>query len=205
MTKPGTIIDAQLEHLLEVVNSHRDERCNKIRSEAHQQAREIVRQAYRDARQRLHRDIQESREQMQRSVASAKAKQKTQARLHKQQADIQFLDMAWQQLQDMLTTRWQSPDTRKSWVEKIFLQACQALFEKSWQVEYPADWPDSEKSWLSEQIREHTGNPPDMCPVDNISAGIRISSGGASVDGSIAGLLADRLRIDSELLSQGRM
>jgi vacuolar-type H+-ATPase subunit H len=204
MTKPGTIIDAQLDHLLEVVNNHRDERCDKIRSEAHQHAREIVRQAYRDARQRLHRDVQESRQQMQRSIASARAKQKTQARLHKQQEDLQFLDMAWRQLHDMLATRWRSSDTRESWVEKIFLQACQALLENSWQVEHPVEWPDSEKSRLSEQIREHTGNPPDMRPADDISAGIRISSGGASVDGSISGLLADRLRIDSELLSQGR-
>jgi hypothetical protein len=105
----------------------------------------------------------------------------------------------------MLATRWQSPGSRKSWVEKIFLQASQALLENSWQVEHPVDWPDSEKSRLSEQIREHTGNPPDMCPADDINAGIRISSGGASVDGSITGLLADRLRINSELLSRGRM
>lgn len=205
MTKPGTIIGAQLDHLLEVVNSHRDERCNRIRSEAHQHAREVVRQAYRDARQRLHRDVQESREQMQRSIASARAKQKTQARLHKQQADVQFLKMAWQQLHDMLASRWQSSVSRKPWVEKVFLQACQVLLEKSWLVEHPLDWPDSEKSWLSDQIREHTGYPPDMRPADDISAGIRISSGGACVDGSVAGLLADRLRIDSELLSQVRV
>jgi hypothetical protein len=112
--------------------------------------------------------------------------------------------MAWQQLHDMLATRWQSSDTREFWVKKIFLQASQALLDKSWQVEHPIDWSDSEKSRLSDRIREHTGNPPDMRPADDISAGIRISSGGASVDGSITGLLADRLRIDSELLSQGR-
>ena len=204
MSKPGTIVEAQLDHLLEVVNSHRDEHCSRIRREAHQHAREIVRQAYRDARQRLHRDVQESRQQMQRSIASAKARQKTRERQHKQQADRLFLNTAWQQLHDMLAIRWQSSDSRKSWVEKIFLQACQVLLETSWQVEHPADWSDSEVSLLADQIREHTGNPPDMQPADDISAGIRISSGGASVDGSTAGLLADRLRIDSELLSQGR-
>lgn len=204
MSKPGTIVEAQLEHLLEVVNSHRDERCSKIRHEAQQQGREIVRQAYRDARQLLHREVQGSRLQMQHSIASARARQQTRERQRKQHTDLLFLNAAWQQLHDTLVAHWQSSDSRKSWAEKIFHQACRVLLEYPWQVQYPADWPDGEISLLRDQIRDCTGHLPDMQAADDIKAGICISSGGARVDGSIAGLLADRLRIDSELLSQGR-
>ena len=204
MSIPDSIIKAQLDHLIEVVNSHRDKRCTEIRDEAHRQAREIVRQAYRDGRQRLHGNIQDSRRQLRRSIDSARAKQHTAERLHQQQVDCQFLESAWEQLHDTLAMRWQPADSRQLWLDMIFHQAAEVLLEKSWLVEHPADWAQEEKSRLANQVHEFTGQQPEMQSCEDIAAGIRISADGACVDGSSTGLLADRLRIESELLSLGR-
>lgn len=204
MSRPNSIINAQLDYLLGVVNSHRDENCKKIHDEADRQAREIVHQAYRVGRQRLHGNIQDSRRQLRRSIDSARAKQHTRERLHQQQTDHQFLESAWQQLRDTLAMRWQSADNRRLWIDIVFHQSSEVLLEKSWLVEHPADWPHEEKSRLANQVRDFTGQLPEMQSAEDIPAGIRISSGGACVDGSSAGLLVDRLRIESELLSLGR-
>ena len=59
MSMPETIIEAQIERLLEVVQDYRSKHCREIIDQSHLDARDIVRSAYKTARQRLHLDVQQ--------------------------------------------------------------------------------------------------------------------------------------------------
>ena len=70
----------------------------------------------------------------------------------------------------------------------------------AWQVAHPAGWNGGEKRALGERIAAATGHPPAFVPDGRIAAGLRVSAGGIVVDGTQAGLLADRAAVGARLL-----
>ena len=67
---PSSIVDAQVQRLLEIVEAYRKEQCDALITQANLDSRHIIRQAYREARMRLHQDIQNSREHMRSELSS---------------------------------------------------------------------------------------------------------------------------------------
>ncbi|MEJ2180894.1 MAG: hypothetical protein P8Y28_10770 [Gammaproteobacteria bacterium] len=61
---PSSIVDAQVQRLLEIVEEYRKQQCDGLLTQAQQDSSQIIRQAYREARSRMHQDIQDSREHM---------------------------------------------------------------------------------------------------------------------------------------------
>ena len=82
-----SVVDAQLDNLLQVVERNRDERCRQLLDTAHAQARQLLQQAYREARERLHHKVLATREEARRQLASAQAQQQTRLRLQRHHAD----------------------------------------------------------------------------------------------------------------------
>lgn len=205
MPMPESIIEAQIERLLEVVQDYRDEHCREILEQSRLDARDIVRSAYKTARQRLHQDVLDSRERMKQELASARAKQHTLDKHQQYQVNRQFLERAWELLIHQLERRWRTAANRRLWVNMILDVAVQRLPTGQWQLEYPQDWIQDERRTLEQQVQQHTGIAPQLKTDTDIKAGIRISASGATVNGTIKGLTADRTRIEAELLAQAKL
>jgi len=202
MSMPETIIEAQIERLLEVVQDYRSKHCREIIDQSRLDARDIVRSAYKTARQRLHLDVLDSRERMKQELAAARAKQHTLDMQQQYKVNRQFLDRAWELLTRQLERRWRTAAHRRLWVNMVFDVARQRLPSGQWQLESPQDWIQEERDDLVQQILLHTGITPLLKSFTDIKAGIRISANGATVNATIKGLTADRTRIEAELLAQ---
>ncbi len=203
MKMPSSIVSSQVDRLLDIVREYQDKQCQKIRSQAQQEAQQIIGQAYRDARLRLHQYILESREDMQREIVTAKAKSHTISKQLQHKADRLYLNQAWDLLEDKLITRWQNKEQRQRWVQKILLVALQVLLSQDWLVEHPDCWSEYEKhNLINQALQKSSGIAVNFAVSSDIIAGIRICAHGATVDGSLQGLLANRSRIESEFLAQ---
>jgi len=202
MTLPGSIVDAQLQHLLEFLGSHRDEQCTEMLTQARSEAQQEIQQAYGEARKRLHQAVLDTREQARLRLTSAAARQQTRERQLRQQQDQALLKRAWQPLHELLQQRWQEKTTRRQWIDHLLKQAAAALVDSNWQIEHPRDWPVDERDALQARLVELHGYAPILKGQPSISAGLRICAGDTCVDGSIAGLLRDRTRIESVLLAR---
>ena len=203
MKMSSSIARAQVDRLLDVVSEYQDKQCEKILTQAQQEAQQIIGQAYGDSRLRLHQYILESREDMQREIVTAKAKSHTIRKQLQHKADRLYLNQAWEMLKDKLITCWQNKEQRQRWVQKILVVALQVLPSQDWLVEHPDCWSEEEKHNLINQARQKSsGIAVNFAVSSDIIAGIRICAHGATVDGSLQGLLANRSRIESEFLAQ---
>lgn len=198
----NTDIDSRLQHLLDVVEHNRNERCEALLSEAHEQAQQLIKQAYQDGRKRLHRKIQSTREDARQRLAAADAQRQTRARLHRQNADRALLERAWEPLNEQLLHYWREADTRRQWIDDLIQQAAQNLVGKPWRIEHPADWPDAERTELLAKLVKTSGSVPEFSSQTRIKAGLRICAGDACVDGTRCGLLRSRSRIEGIMLAK---
>jgi vacuolar-type H+-ATPase subunit H len=92
---PSSIVDAQVQRLLEIVEEYRKQQCDGLLTQAQQDSSQIIRQAYREARSRMHQDIQDSREHMRNELSAARAKLHTLMMQQRHQADQRFLEQSW--------------------------------------------------------------------------------------------------------------
>jgi hypothetical protein len=203
-TMPSSIVDAQVQRLLELVAEYKQQQCDSILDHAHQQSRKIIHDAYRSSRDRMHHDIQLTRQDMREKLSAARAKQHTVKMQQQHNADIAFLNQAWQRLTDKLKQRWQDPRLREQWIQTVLSSAAKALSDQHWQVDCPVEWPDAERDRLTELAKRRFGRTLGFNGAADIEAGIRIGAGGAWIDGTLQGLTADRMRIESEILAQLR-
>ena len=202
MSLPGNILDAQTHHLLEFLETHRDEQCTAMLAQARNEAQQQVRQAHSEAQALMHQAVLDAREQVRARITSATAQQQTRQRQQRQQQDQALLERAWEPLQELLQQRWQEETSRRQWIEHLLLQALAALVDNHWQIEHPGDWPVAERDALAARLDELDGYTVEFTAQPAISAGLRICASDTCVDGSIAGLLHDRTRIESVLLQR---
>lgn len=194
-------LGGKVQHLLEVVAQHRDEKCAAIRESAQAEAKALLRTAWREARERLRNDNVETRRLVERTLASREAQQQTRQRQQRQADDGMLLVTARAALQAALLQCWQQPVSRRQWCDELVNTAATTLDGKSWTVEHPADWPMSEQHALQQRINSLCGKTPRLQASADISAGLRICAEGTCMDASIDGLLHDHARIDAELLA----
>ena len=201
MNKATSVVDAQLQHLLEVVERNRDERCRALLSEAREQARQLVHKAHREARAHLHHKVLATREKARLKLASAQAQRQTHLRLQRHRADQALLARTWQPLTDRMQQRWREAASRRLWIDNLLEQASTMLVDRNWRIEHPLDWPAGERHELETRLGSELGSPPGFFGQADIVAGLRICAGAACVDGTLEGLLRDRTRIEALLLA----
>ena len=204
MSSENTIVGAQLQHLLEVVDRRRDEHCEDLTNEAEAQARQIVRKAFHAALVDAHEDLAELREQIRKQRAYADAQLHTRQRQQRQQIEQKMITAGWQQMHDALQQLWDDEQTRKRWVNDLVLKASGTLIDAHWSIEHPSDWPGQECLDLKARLSNEFECFPTFEPQRAITAGLRITAGGACVDGSNRGLLQGRIRIEAMLLARIR-
>ncbi|MDH5172979.1 MAG: hypothetical protein OEW92_11210 [Gammaproteobacteria bacterium] len=199
---PESIVDAQVQRLLDIVETWRKEQCDALADEAQQESRRVIRQAYQSARKNLHEDIQLTRRQISDTLAAARARQHTLMMQQRHKAASGFLETCWNSLADKLHARWRQPESRRQWITKIVSTATALVPATEWLIEHPQDWSSDEQQQLGRQIEARVGGQARFAAVPEITAGIRISTEGAVIDGSLQGLMADRNAIDSVTLAK---
>ena len=202
MSAANTKVDTQLQHLLEVVDRRREEHCARVAEEAQAQARQIVKQAWRESRSRAHEDLLELRAQIRQQLASADARRQTRQRQQRQQLEQELISTCWPLLHDALQRLWDDRETRKRWVKDLILQASNTLLNAHWSIEHPANWPGQECNDLKAKLSNEFDCFPTFEAQTAITAGLRITAGGACVDGTSSGLLQGRTRIEAMLLAR---
>jgi hypothetical protein len=189
---------AALAEMLRLVEDHERARCREIAAQAQNDVRDLLREAHAAARLRMHRHVQDLKHFRDRETARARAELETAHRRHRQRCDRVLLEAGWALLRPVLAARWREPAARRRWVERLAREALARLPRGDWTVVCPADWDRAERAALAQEL----GTAPTWQETPDVSAGLRFCAGGACLDGTLEGLLADRAAIEAMLLAE---
>jgi vacuolar-type H+-ATPase subunit E/Vma4 len=201
MNDVESLLEAQTTALLRRLGREQESRTRHIRDEAATQAADIVRRARAEARTRVHQAVVDTRREDEMALARQRAALDTQARRSRQATLRELLDRAWQALPSALQSRWLDAAARERWCDAACVAASRSLRHLDrLQVEV-------DPQWLAEvgplvRSRLEGSSQVDIVATDSLGAGLRIRAGDACIDATVAGLLAARERIASELLAE---
>jgi len=187
--------------LLKLVEDERDEACRRALAEAEQTARALLRETHRKERAHLHRRILEERARIQARIQAVEAERLTRERREQARSSARVLEQAWPLLRLGLAQRWQDPEGRRRWVARCVRQALASLPPGAWTLRHAPGWPPGEQQAVREELGRALGVEPQLRSDTDVEAGLIVDSGGACLDGSLRGLLADRPRLEARLLA----
>jgi hypothetical protein len=187
--------------LLKLVEDFRERECRRILEEARAQARDLLHQAYRRERSHLHDRVVAERSRAQARIQAARAERSTRERRATERTSVDLLVAAWPRVRAGLLARWEDPSQRRRWIAGYLQQALRMLPRGLWTVRHAAGWADAERSGAAVELAEALGQAPRFETDGSIEAGLIVSSGGAVLDASLEGLLADRPRLEARLLA----
>ena len=193
-------VDRQTQALLALVEADRARKCDAILDEARARAAALRAEAHADARRRMRAAFVEERARRDERVAAARANLQTRRRLALQRRAAALLAEGWRCLPAALTRRWRDPAARRQWVEGVVASARARLPPSGWRITHAPDWPAAERDELARELAVALGSAPELIVDANAGAGLRIAAGGNVMDGTLAGLLADRAEIGARLL-----
>jgi hypothetical protein len=159
-----------------------------------------VAQAHADARARMRAAFAEERERMAARVAAAEATLATKRRLALQRRSAALLAAGWQRLPAALAAAWRDDAARRAWVERIAAEARASLPGGAWRVIHAPGWPDAERAAFAATLAAAT--VPEFTVDPRLPAGLKVAVEGNVIDGTDAGLLADRSEIGGLLLRE---
>lgn len=193
-------VDRQTQALLTLVEADRAKKCNAILDEARARVVALLAEAHADARRRMRAAFVEERARRDERVAAARANLQTRRRLASQRRASALLAEGWRKLPAELTRRWRDADARRQWVASVVAGARELLPRSGWRITHAPDWPAAERDALARELAGATGAAPEFVVDANAGAGLRIAAGGNVIDGTLAGLVADRAEIGARLL-----
>lgn len=193
-------ISASTEALRRLIEESAQAQCRAIDAETEAEIHAIVRQAHKEAREKVHRAVERERRQEREREERLRAELDTHDRQHLLETTTHTLARGWQQLDEMLVALWQAHECRSEWIRSLIEHAQHKLPHVQWRIEHPEFLADDIKAEWDETIRQHTGHAPDWQASAQIRAGLRIVAAGVYMDGTLAGLLADRQTLEARLL-----
>lgn len=203
---PASVLDAQVEALLQRVAADLDRHCAQLRESAERQARELLRSARKDALANVHGAVSRERRHAEQALRQAEASAALEVRQRAQQATLALLQAMWAAIFGVFEARWADAARRKSWLQSAVHQACALLSEHTWRIEHGPDWSEDERAALARLAAgEGQHNPRreiELVCDPMLRAGIRIKTPGVCLDATAQGLLASRAQIESEFLAQ---
>ncbi len=202
MSEPGSVLEAQMQTLLTLVEQHQRSRCEQVLATARAKRSEIIGQAHHDGRRRMHEAIDTERRNAREKLEATRAQLQTRARQQQHKSALLLLHRGWELLGEAVLLRWKSPPQRRQWVCALLQQAMALLPARQWIIEHPPGWDHGECAELLPPVCEHCGSEPQLRANEQLHAGLRICADGACLDGTLAGLLADREAIEAQLLAQ---
>lgn len=202
MSAPESILQAQTEALLRRVAREQETRSRRTLEAAEEQARAIVTRATEEARARTRLAAQEARAAVERALAERRAALETVARQREQSVLRELMDRGWAGLPAALESAWGDAATRTRWCEAACAVARRTLLgEDGFTVVVDAGTPPDALAGI-EQCLAGSSAPVVVETTPDLGPGLKIVHGLATVDATVAGLLASRERVEAELLSE---
>ncbi|MFO1324429.1 MAG: hypothetical protein U1F15_10220 [Burkholderiales bacterium] len=193
-------LDTRTRALVDLVEADRARRCDAILGEARERAAAARATAHAEARERMRVAFEEERHRYAQRAAAAHARLQTHRRLREQRLASAFVASGLAKLPQALVQRWQQRDSRAAWVARALAEARRALPAGAWTIVHAPGWPADERDALLASLAQDPGAAPTFMADDALRAGLKISAGGNVVDGTLAGLVADRAEIGAALL-----
>ena len=193
-------LERRAEALLALVEGDQCEKCGAVLEEANQRARALLAQAHADARAQVRAAFAEERARAAAAVAAARARLATRRRLYEQQRASALLAAGLARLPGVLRDAWRDEALRAEWVDAVVASALAALPRTAWRIAHPQAWPATERDAVAARLVQVLAPPPSFAEDAAIDAGMRISAGGNVIDGTLAGIVADRGAIGARLL-----
>jgi hypothetical protein len=193
-------VDERVAALLALIEVDRAERCGDTLQSASRQSGALLAEARRAARARVRAAIAEERAAFAARVASAEARLATTRRMARQQHRKLLLAEGWKRLPRALAARWDDAQARRAWVDAALDEALAVLPAGAWELSGPASWTGAERAGAVARLAQRAIDAT-ATNDETIAAGIRVRSGNAVLDATLAGLLVDRLVIEGRLLA----
>jgi hypothetical protein len=193
-------LDRRTEALLALVEDDRQAKCGAILAEANQRAQALLAQAHADARAQVRAAFAEERARAATLVAAARARLATRRRLYQQQRASALLAAGLARLPGVLRDAWRDDALRRAWVDAVVASALAALPRAGWRIAHPPAWPEAERHAVAARLAPALADAPTFTDDAALDAGMRIGAGGNVIDGTLAGIVADRATIGARLL-----
>jgi len=192
----------QEKRLLELIRLKQEKACRETIRQADGQVQRILDEAWKAGRKRLHEAVERERDRAKGQLRHAEAELETRQRLHEQQRVIMLLKLAWQTLEQQLREQWVSRDGRRRWIQRAVQIGLQHLPANHWHITHPPVWSAEDQVILSQAAAKGLQQAPELLADERIEAGLILRSGGALLDMTLEGLIADRSAIEGQLLAK---
>lgn len=193
-------LHSRTQALLDLVEDDRRVRCDAIADEAHERAQALLGQACAEARARVREAFAEERKRAHERIAAATAMLATRRRQAEQRRAAALLALGLARLPEALAHLWRDAPTRAAWVDAVLASALGVLPHTPWRIAHPDDWPAGERQAALARVTAGHHAELEFVADPRIAAGLRISANGIVVDGTLAGVVADRRAIGARLL-----
>ena len=193
--------ERQAAALLALVEADRARKCDAIDAEARSRADAIVRDAHVAGRARMRTAFAEERDRMEARIAAARANLETRRRAAANSFAAAQIAAGADRLPAALDARWIDASARRPWVDDAVRQARALLPRGAWRIVHAPGWPQDERDALAADLARTPGTPPTFVEDATVGAGLKLAAGGNVVDGTRAGLVADRAEIGALLLA----
>jgi aryl carrier-like protein len=196
------VLDVQVYALLSRLHAEQDAGCRKLRETASEQAARLVAEARRRARARVKEAVLQKRQRVEEHCRRVRVE------LESKQRDRSFHEMSdllargLDSLPRVLAERWRDAGARDKWCEQVLAGAAAALRPGAWQLTVAPGLAAERLQALSEAASALAGAPAEVREDPALAAGLRIVHEGACYDGTVAGLLSDRTRVQAGLLAE---
>jgi hypothetical protein len=190
----------QAERLIHEIEQQGAAERRAIIEAAEREAAAIVRQAFAEARQRVRDELQALRRDADRRLVRAAAQFETERRRREQARHAEILHTGCPDLINIVVERWADPAARRFWIDSMAADARSRLPPGDWVIEHPADWRPEDEARLRGDL------PPEVklafAVSDDIDAGFRIQTEGATLDCTPERLLAEKSVNQARLLAE---
>lgn len=199
---PASLLDVQVDAMLERVSQHRDRRVREIEANTSRETRAIVRGARTEARDNVHQAVVHERARIAQGLQQAEARAELEARTRAQQQTLTLLEHMWELIAAELEQRWRGESSRSAWVVAATENARTLLGARSWRIEYAPGLSAADRRRSEELARAHSTCEIEWQPAPQLRAGLRISTIGACLDATIDGLLVERGDVEAAFLCE---
>ncbi|KPJ82474.1 MAG: hypothetical protein AMJ58_01010 [Gammaproteobacteria bacterium SG8_30] len=196
------VLELQVHSLLSRMQAECDQACTRLREEATERSSRLVQEARHRARMRVKEAVAEKRLRVREHC------RRVQAEVDAKQRDRRFVELTeqlargLQLLPDVLAERWQVDEARAAWCRQVLEDAAAALGGGRWRIDLAPGTSPAERETLAHDAARLAGEAAEIFEDGGAQAGLRISRDGACYDGTVDGLLADRMRVQAALLAE---
>ena len=191
----ASLYTVQADALISLLKKGQEASVRKLEHEARDWNRQRLREARHQALLQFRKAAAMERDRFSHEISATEAAIAAEARTRHQQHLSAMVQAVISRLPEALEQRWQSPLHRSEWIESALQNAARRLGDGAWLIRFAAG-PEQEE--LPESL---DGASIRWQPDPSLKAGLVIEKGGARLDASIPGLLADTPRVQSHVLT----